>query len=265
MTSSRGSSANIFPIIWGSNSSSRTGPAPDGYTIAFVGPNYAINPTLYEKMSYNFIRDSAPVAGTMRLANVLVVHPTFPANNMAEFLAYAKANPGKVNFGTGGVGTSPHLSGELLKSMAGINLVHVPYRGTAPALTDLLAGQLQVVIDNVPGSMGHIRSGKLRALGVSAPKRVAALPDVPPIGETVPGYDVSIWYGIAAPKGTPPEIIGTLNRAVNAVLANPKLQARLTELGGEPMPMAPAEFGKLVADETEKWAKVIRAANIKVE
>ena len=239
--------------------------APDGYTIAFAGPNYAINPTLYEKMSYNFIRDSAPVAGTMRLANVLVVQPTFPANNMADFLAYAKANPGKVNFGTGGVGTSPHLSGELLKSMTGINLVHVPYRGTAPALTDLLAGQLQVVIDNVPGSMGHIRSGKLRALGVSAPKRVAALPDVPPISETVPGYEVSIWYGIAAPKGTPPEIIGTLNRAVNAVLANPKLQARLAELGGEPMPMTPAEFGKLVADETEKWAKVIRAANIKVE
>jgi tripartite-type tricarboxylate transporter receptor subunit TctC len=239
--------------------------APDGYTIAFVGPNYAINATLYEKLPFNFIRDSAPVAGTMRLANVMEVHPAVPANDVAEFIAYAKANPGKINFASGGVGTSPHLSGELFKTMTGTNIVHVPYRGTAPALTDLVAGQVQVMFDNIPGSIGHIRTGKVRALGVTAAKRVAALPDVPTIGETVPGYEVSIWYGIAAPRGTPPEIVDKLNQAVNAVLAYPKLQARLAELGGEPMPMAPAEFGKLVAEETEKWAKVIRAANIKVE
>jgi tripartite-type tricarboxylate transporter receptor subunit TctC len=236
---------------------------PDGYTIVFVGPNNAISATLYERLPFDFIRDSMPVAGTMRLANVMVVNPAVPANTLAEFIAYAKANPGKINFASGGVGTSPHLSGELLQVMTGIHLVHVPYRGTAPALTDLLAGQVQVLFDNVPGSVGHIRSGKVRALGVTAAKRVAAIPDVPTIGETVPGYEVSISYGIAVPKGTPPEIVETLNRAVNAVLADPKVQARLAELGGEPMPMAPAEFGKLVAVETEKWAKVIRAANIK--
>jgi tripartite-type tricarboxylate transporter receptor subunit TctC len=239
--------------------------APDGYTIAFVGPNYAINPALYEKLPFDFIRDSVPVAGTMRLANVMEVHPAIPANNVAEFIAYAKANPGKINFASGGVGTSPHLSGELLKTMTGINLVHVPYRGTAPALSDLLAGQVQVLFDNIPGSIGHIRSGKVRALGVTGSKRVAAIPEVPTIGETVPGYDVSIWYGIAAPRGTPPEIVAKLNRAVNAVLADPKLQARLAELGGEPMPTTPAQFGKLVAEETERWGKLIRAANIKAE
>jgi tripartite-type tricarboxylate transporter receptor subunit TctC len=196
---------------------------------------------------------------------VMEVHPAVPANDVAEFIAYAKANPGKINFASGGVGTSPHLSGELFKTMTGTNIVHVPYRGTAPALTDLVAGQVQVMFDNIPGSIGHIRTGKVRALGVTAAKRVAALPDVPTIGETVPGYEVSIWYGIAAPRGTPPEIVDKLNQAVNAVLTYPKLQARLAELGGEPMPMAPAEFGKLVAEETEKWGKVIRAANIKAE
>jgi tripartite-type tricarboxylate transporter receptor subunit TctC len=238
---------------------------PDGYTIAFVGPNYAINPTLYEKLPFNFIRDSAPVAGLIRLANVMAVHPAVPANNVAEFIAYAKANPGKINFASGGVGTSPHLSGELLKMMTGINLVHVPYRAAASAYPDLMVGQVQMLFDNIPSSIGHIRTGKVRTLGVTGAKRVAAIPDVPTIGETVPGYEVSIWYGIAAPKGTPPEIVEKLNQAVNAVLADPKLQARLAELGGEPMPMTPAEFGKLVAEETEKWAKVIRAANIKAE
>jgi tripartite-type tricarboxylate transporter receptor subunit TctC len=238
---------------------------PDGYTIAFVGPNYAINPTLYEKLPFNFIRDSAPVAGLIRLANVMVVHPAVPANNVAEFIAYAKANPGKINFASGGVGTSPHLSGELLKIMTGINLVHVPYRAAASAYPDLMAGQVQMLFDNIPSSIGHIRTGKVRTLGVTGAKRVAAIPDVPTIGETVPGYEVSIWYGMAAPRGTPPEIVEKLNQAVNAGLADPKLQARLAELGGEPMPMTPAEFGKLVAEETEKWAKVIRAANIKAE
>jgi tripartite-type tricarboxylate transporter receptor subunit TctC len=195
----------------------------------------------------------------------MAVHPGVPANNVAEFIAYAKANPGKINFASGGVGTSPHLSGELLKMMTGINLVHVPYRAAASAYPDLMAGQVQMLFDNIPSSIGHIRTGKVRTLGVTGAKRVAAIPDVPTIGETVPGYEVSIWYGMAAPRGTPPEIVEKLNQAVNAVLADPKLQARLAELGGEPMPMTPAEFGKLVAEETEKWAKVIRAANIKAE
>jgi tripartite-type tricarboxylate transporter receptor subunit TctC len=238
---------------------------PDGYTVVFVGPNNAINATLYERLPFDFIRDSAPIAGTMRLTNVMEVNLAVPAGNVAEFIAYAKANPRKINFASGGVGTSPHLSGELFMAMTGVELVHVPYRGTAPALTDLLAGEVQVLFDNLPGSIGYIRSSKVRALGVTASKRVPALPDVPTIGETVSGYEASVWYGIAAPKDTPADAIATLNQAVNAVLADPKLQMRLAELGGEPMPMTPAEFGKLVAEETEKWAKVIRAANIKPE
>jgi tripartite-type tricarboxylate transporter receptor subunit TctC len=239
--------------------------APDGYTIVFVGPNNAINATLYEKLPFDFIRDSEPIAGTMRVTNVMEANLSVPAANLAEFIAYAKANPGKINFASGGVGTSPHLSGELLKVMTGINLVHVPYRGAAPALTDLLAGQVQVLFDNLPGSIQHIKTGKVRALGVSAAKRVSALPDVPTIAETVPGYEASVFYGLAAPKGTPHEIIATLNAAVNAVLADPKLQARIAELGGEPMPMTPAGFGKLVADETEKWAKVVKFSGAKAD
>src|SRR5438067_5509317 len=238
---------------------------PDGYTIVFVGPNNAINATLYERLPFDFLRDSVPIAGTMRLTNVMEVNLAVPASNVSEFIAYAKANPGKINFASGGVGTSPHLSGELFKAMTGVNIVHVPYRGTAPALTDLLAGQVQVLFDNLPGSIGHIRSGRVRALGVTAAKRVPALADVPAIGETVPGYEASVWYGISAPRGTPPEIVETLNRAVNVVLAQAKVQARLADLGGEAMPMTPAEFGKLIADETEKWRKVIRAANIRAE
>jgi tripartite-type tricarboxylate transporter receptor subunit TctC len=231
--------------------------APDGYTVVFVGPNNAINATFYEKLPFDFIRDSVPVAGTMRLTNVMDVNLSVPATNIAEFIAYAKKNPGNINFASGGVGTSPHLSGELFKVMTGVDLVHVPYRGTAPALTDLLAGQVQVLFDNLPGLIGHIKTGKVRALGVTAAKRVAALPDVPAIAETVPGYEATVWYGMAAPKGTPPEIVATLNASVNTVLADPKLQARMADLGGEPMPMAPAEFGKLVAVETEKWARVV--------
>jgi tripartite-type tricarboxylate transporter receptor subunit TctC len=235
---------------------------PDGYTIGFVGPNNAISASLYDSLPFDFIRDSMPVGGTMQVTNVMEVNPSFPAKTVAEFIAYAKANPGKVNFGSGGVGTSPHLSGELLKVMAGINIVHVAYRGTAPAVTDLLGGQVQVVFDNLPGSIGHIKAGKLRALGVTAAKRVAALPDVPAIGEVVPGYEASVWYGIAVPKGTPPAIVATLNTAVNAVLADPKLKARIHDLGGEPMPMSPEQFGKLVASETAKWSKVIKSAGI---
>jgi tripartite-type tricarboxylate transporter receptor subunit TctC len=236
--------------------------APDGYTIAFVGPNNAISATLYEKLPFDFIRDSVPVAGLMELTNVMEVNPAFPAKTLAQFIAYAKANPGKVNFASGGIGTSPHLSGELLKAMTGINIVHVPYRGAAPALTDVLAGQVPVLFDNLPSSIAHIRAGELRALGVTAAQRAPALPDVPTIAETVPGYEARVWYGIAAPKGTPPEIVEKLNRAVNAALTDPKVQTRLAELGGEPMPMTPPEFGKLVAVETEKWSKVIRVAGI---
>jgi len=239
--------------------------AADGYTIVFVGPNNAINATLYEKLQFDFIRDSVPVAGTMRLTNVMVVNPSVPAKTLAEFIALAKASPGKINFASGGIGTSPHLSGELLKSMAGIDILHVPYRGAAPAMTDLLAGRVEMLFDNLPGAIGHIKSGRIRALGVTAPQRVPALPDVPAIAETIPGYEASVWYGIAVPKGTPNEIVEKLNGAVNAVLADAKLHERFSELGGDPMPMTPADFGKLVADETAKWGKVIRAANIKIE
>ena len=236
---------------------------PDGYTIGFVAPNNAINATLYDKLPYDFIRDSAPVGGTMLLTNVLVVHPSVPARTVAEFIAYVKANPGKVYFASSGTGASPHMSGELFKAMTGIDMIHVPYRGAGPAMTDLLPGRVQLMFDNLPSSIEHIRSGQLRALGVTAAKRSDALPDVPTIGETVPGYEVAVWNGICVPKGTPPEIIGTLNRAVNAVLADPRLQARFAELGGAPMPMTPAEFGKLVSDETEKWAKVVKFSGAK--
>jgi tripartite-type tricarboxylate transporter receptor subunit TctC len=201
----------------------------------------------------------------MQLTNVMELNLDVPAKNLAEFIAYAKANPGKLNYASGGVGTSLHLCGELLKAMTGIDVTHVPYRGSAPALTDLLAGRVQALFDNIPGAVGQVRAGKVRALGVTAPQRVPALPDVPAMAETVPGYEASVWYGIAAPRGTPPYIVAKLNGAVNAALANPKLQARLHELSGDPMPMTPDTFGKLVADETQKWAKVIRSANIHLE
>jgi tripartite-type tricarboxylate transporter receptor subunit TctC len=238
---------------------------PDGYTVGFAAPNNAINASLYEKLPFDFIRDSAPVAGTMLLTNVMVVHPDVPAKTVAEFIAYAKANPGKINMASSGSGTSVHMSGELFKAMTGIQMQHVPYRGSAPALQDLLTNRVQVLFDNLPGSIAHIKSGALRALGVTAGKRSGALPDVPTIGETVPGYEAVVWYGIVAPKGTPPEIVATLNKAVNDVLADPKLTARLAELGGEAMPMTPAQFGKLVADETEKWAKVVKFAGVKAD
>jgi tripartite-type tricarboxylate transporter receptor subunit TctC len=238
---------------------------PDGYTIGFVAPNNAINATLYDNLPFDFIRDSAPVAGTMLLTNVLVVHPSVPARTVAEFIAYVKANPGKVNFASSGTGASPHMSGELFKAMTGIDMIHVPYRGAGPAMTDLLPGRVQLMFDNLPSSIEHIRAGRLRALGVTASTRAPALPDVPTIGETVPGYEVSVWNGISAPKGTPPEVIDTLNRAVNAVLANPRLKARFAELGGAPMPMTPAEFGDLVVAETAKWAKVVKLSGAKPE
>ena len=238
---------------------------PDGYTIVFVGPNNFINPSIYANMPFDFIRDSAPVAGTMKMTNILVVNPDFHIKTLREYIAYAKANPGKLNFGSGGVGTSPHMSGELLKSMTGIDIVHVPYRGTAPALVDVLGGQLHSAFDNLPGPIGHVKSGKLRALGVADTKRVPQLPDVPAIAETVPGYEANVVYGIAMPKGTPPDVVAKFNAAVNAVLKNPKLQARIDELGAAPMPMSPPEFSKLVVDQTDKWAKVIKTAGIKIQ
>jgi tripartite-type tricarboxylate transporter receptor subunit TctC len=238
---------------------------PDGYTIGFVAPNNAINATLYDNIPFDFVRDSAPVAGTMKLANVMEVNLDFPAKTLPEFIAMAKASPGKINFGSGGVGTSPHMSGELLEAMTGIKLTHVAYRGSALAMTDLLGGQIPAMFDNLPGSIQQIRAGRVRALGVTTAKRVESIPDVPAIGETVPGYEVSVWFGICAPKGTPPEIVDKLNAAINAVLANPKLVERFHDLGGEPMPMSPAEFGKLVADETVKWAKVVKFAGVKAE
>jgi tripartite-type tricarboxylate transporter receptor subunit TctC len=241
------------------------GAPPDGYTIGFAAPNNAINATLYDKLPFDFIRDSVPVAGTMLLTNVMVVHPSVPARTVAEFVDYVKANPGKVYFASSGTGASPHMSGELFKTMTGINMVHVPYRGAGPAMSDLLPGRVQVMFDNLPSSIEHIRGGRLRALGVTAGKRSDALPDVPTIGETVPGYQVDVWNGIVAPKGTPPEIIGTLNRAVNAVLADPRLKARFADLGGAPMPMTPGEFGDLVVAETEKWAKVVKFSGAKPE
>jgi tripartite-type tricarboxylate transporter receptor subunit TctC len=238
---------------------------PDGYTIGFVSPNNAINATLYKHIPFDFVRDSTPVAGTMKLANVLEANLSFPAKTVADLIARAKAEPGKINFGSGGVGTSPHMSGELLEAMTGIKLTHVAYRGTAPALADLLGGQIPIMFDNLPGSIQQIQSGRVRALGVTTAKRVDTLPDVPTIAETVPGYEVFVWYGICAPKGTPPEIVDKLNKAVDVVLADPRLQARFHELGGEVMPMSSAEFGKLVADETAKWAKVVKFAGVSVE
>ena len=239
--------------------------APDGYTIGFVAPNNAINQTLYEHIPFDFVRNSTPIAGTMKLANVMDVNVDFPAKTLAEFIAMAKASPGKINFASGGIGTSPHMSGELLAIMTGIKLTHVSYRGTGPAMTDLLGGQIPVLFDNLPGSMPQIKAGRIRALGVTTKERVASIPDVPTIGETVPGYEVSVWFGISGPKGMPPEIVGKLNAAVNAVLAKPELKDRFHDLGGEVMPMSPAEFGHLVTDETAKWAKVVKSAGLKVE
>jgi tripartite-type tricarboxylate transporter receptor subunit TctC len=238
---------------------------PDGYTIGFVAPNNAINQTLYQNIPFDFVRDSTPIAGVMSLANVMEENLAFPAKSLAEFLALAKTEPGKINFGSGGVGTSPHMSGEFLQAMTGIKLTHVAYRGSAPATTDLLGGQIPVMFDNLPGAIQNIKAGKVRALGVTTTKRVAELPDVPTIGETVPGYEVSVWYGISGPKGIPAEIVAKLNTAVNAALAKPELKQRFHQLGGEVMPMSPAAFGKLVADETAKWAKVVKSAGLKVE
>jgi tripartite-type tricarboxylate transporter receptor subunit TctC len=238
---------------------------PDGYTILFVAPNNAIGASLYKNLPFNFLRDTAPVGGIMRLTNIMIVPPSLPVHSVAEFIDYVKAHPGELSFASSGNGTSVHMSGELFKAMTGINIVHVPYRGSSAAFPDLMTGKVHVMFDNLPGSIEFVRSGQLRALGVTTAKRSDVLPDVPAIGEIVPGYEASVWYGIAAPRGTPPEAIDTLNKAMAVALADPKMRARLAELGGIPMPMSPDEFGKLVADETEKWAKIVKFAGISVE
>ncbi|MDB5902633.1 MAG: transporter [Betaproteobacteria bacterium] len=239
--------------------------APDGYTLFLVNPANAINATLYAKLPFNFLRDLAPVAGIVRVPNVMVVTRSLPAKSVPEFIAYAKKNPGKVNMASSGSGTSVHLSGELFKSMTGIDMQHVPYKGAGPALIELIGGQVQVLFDNLPSSIGHIKSGDIRALAVTTLKRSPALPDVPTVNESVPGYEASAWFGMAVPKGTPVAIIERLNREVNAALADPGMKAKLADLGGEPIPGTPADFWKLHAAETEKWAKVVRFSGAKVE
>jgi len=238
---------------------------PDGYTLLLVNPANAINATLYDNLNFNFIRDIAPVAGISRDPNVMVVVPSFPAKTVPEFIAYAKANPGKINMASPGVGTSPHMAGELFKFMTGVDMAHVAYRGSPPALTDLLAGQVQVYFAPIAAAIGYVRDGRLRALAVTTATRTDALPDVPTVAEFVPGYDSSAFYGIGAPKNTPADIVDKLNKEINAGLADATLKKRFADLGSVPFPGSSADFGKLVADETEKWGKVIRAANIKPE
>jgi tripartite-type tricarboxylate transporter receptor subunit TctC len=239
--------------------------APDGYTLLMIDSSPPINATLFSNLSFNFIRDIAPVAGVVRVPNVMVVHPTFPAMTVPEFIAYAKANPGKISMASAGIGSPNHLSGELFKAMAGVDMTHVPYRGGGPAIADLLGGQVDVTFAVVGTAIEYIKAGRLRALAVTSGVRVAALPDVPTLSDFVPGFKASGWFALCAPKGTAAEIVDKLNREIIAALADPKMKARLVDLGGTPMPGSPADLGKLIADETEKWAKVIRAANIKPE
>jgi len=237
--------------------------AADGYTLLMAVSANAFNATLYDKLNFNFIRDIAPVAGIMVVPNVMMVHPSIPAKTIPELIAYAKANPGKINIASGTIGGPGHVSGELFKMMTGTDMPLVSYRGGGPALVDLLAGQVQVMFATMPPSIEYIRAGKLRALAVTTATRSDALPDIPTVAEFVPGYEASTWYGVGAPKATPAEVVDKLNKEVNAALADPKNKARLADLGGDVLALSPADFGRLIADETEKWGKVFRAANIK--
>ena len=239
--------------------------APDGYTLLLVNPANGINHSLYKNLKFNLLTDIVPVAGLARVPNVMEVNPNFPAKTVAEFIAYAKANPGKVNMASSGTGTSVHMSGELFMSMTGVKMAHVPYRGSAPALTDMLAGTVDVLFDNMPSSIGHIQGGKLRPLAVTTEKRSATLPDVPTVAETVPGYEASAWFGIGVPKGTPAEAIDKLNKTVNEALKDPKMIERLAELGGAPMGGTPADFGKVMESEVAKWKKVVEFSGATVE
>jgi tripartite-type tricarboxylate transporter receptor subunit TctC len=237
---------------------------PDGYH-PFAAANNSIRTSLSKKLPYDFIRDTTPVAGIMLLTNIMVVPPSLPVKTVADFIALAKAKPGELSFASSGNGTSVHLSGELFKLATGIDIIHVPYRGSGPAYPDLLTGKVHVLFDNLPGAIEFVRGGQLRALGVTVKERWPGLPDIPADAETIPGFEAAPWYGISAPKGTPADVVGILNKSIAAGLANPKMRAKLAELGGIPMPMAPAEFGKFVADDTAKWTKVVRAANLSVE
>jgi tripartite-type tricarboxylate transporter receptor subunit TctC len=239
--------------------------APDGYTLLLATVPNAVNASLYNNLKFNFIRDIAPVAGIIRVPMFVMVHPSVPAKTVPELIAYARANPGKVNMASAGNGSAPHMAGELFKMMAGVNLVHVPYRGQGPALTDLLGGEVQVLFATAPGTTDYVATGKLRALAVTTATRAQVLPDVPPVADFVPGYETSQWYGMCAPGKTPAEIIGKLNTVINAAIADAGMKARLAAIGGEPLPGTPAEFGKLIADETGKWAKVVEAAGLKPE
>ena len=238
---------------------------PDGYTMLLVNPANGINATLYKNLPFNFVRDIQPVAGIVRTPNVMVVTSSLPAKNVAEFIAYCKANPGKINMASSGSGTSVHLSGELFKSMTGCQMLHVPYKGAGPALTDLIGGQVQVIFDNLPSSAGHIKGGRIRALAVTSAQREPSLPEVATVAETVPGYEATAWFGIGMPKGTPREIVDKVNAEVNRALADPKMRERLAELGGRPLAGTPEDFGKVIAAETEKWSKVVVEAGAKVE
>jgi tripartite-type tricarboxylate transporter receptor subunit TctC len=239
--------------------------APDGYTVLLINPANFINTSLYTNLNFNFIRDIAPVASFNRVPNVMTVAPDVPAKTVAEFIAYVKANPGKVNMASSGNGTSVHLSGELFMAMSGAKMVHVPYRGAAPAITDMLGNRVQVIFDNMPSIIGHIGPGSLRALAVTTAARSPELPDVPTVAETVPGYEASALFGMGAPKKTPPEIIARLNQEINAVLAEPEIKKRLIELGGEPLIGTPEAFGAMIAAETEKWEKVVKFSGAKIE
>ena len=238
---------------------------PDGYTLLLVNPANGINATLYKRLPFNFLRDIAAVAGIARVPNVMEVTPRFPAKTVAEFVAYGKAHPGKINMASSGNGTSVHLSGELLMAMTGIMMTHVPYRGAAPALTDLIAGTVNVMFDNLPSSIEFVRSGRLRALAVTTTERNDGLPDVPTVGATIAGYEASAWFGIGAPRGTPPDILDKLNHGVNQALGDPKFKARIADLGGIPMTGTPAEFGTFMAEETAKWAKVVKFAGVSID
>ena len=236
---------------------------PDGHTLLLATIPNAVNGALYEKLNFNFIRDIAPVAGIIRVPMAILAHPSLPAATVPELIAYAKANPGKINMASAGTGSAPHLAGELFNAMAGTKLAHVPYRGQGPALSDLLGGQVQVMFATTPGTTDYVRTGRLKGLAVTTASRAKVLPELPTIGEFLPGYEASQWYGVGAPKSTPAEIVDKLNKEINAALADPTMKARFAEIGGEVLPGSPADFGKFIAEETEKWEKVVKFAGLK--